>query len=70
SLLEAPDTGLGLISADPLFLDPLLHIAPNSPARDVGSILGVQPLGPAPVDDFDRRPRPQGLRVDLGAYEL
>lgn len=70
SLLEAPDTGLGLISADPLFLDPLLHIAPNSPARDVGSILGVQPLGPAPVDDFDRRSRPQGLRVDLGAYEL
>lgn len=52
---------------DPKFVDAAsgdLRLKWNSPGRDVGLADG------APADDLDRRARPQGSGIDLGAYEM
>ena len=51
-----------LLSTDPASAD-FLKIAPGSPAVDTAA--------PAPLyDDYERRPRPQGAGMDLGAHEI
>lgn len=74
SLLQASLQGQGNISVDPLFIDGLLRPDPTSPVRDVGDPAGTEdvgpPPGPAPIEDRGRVARPQGQRVDMGAYEL
>ncbi|MFH0907490.1 MAG: choice-of-anchor Q domain-containing protein [bacterium] len=55
------------VNADPLFADVTtlnLRLQSNSPAIDAG--LDVRAVVTA---DFDGIPRPQGLRIDIGAYE-
>jgi hypothetical protein len=53
----------------PAFVDPSMHdyhITIGSAARDAGDPAGVPP---APDHDADGVARPQGMAVDLGAYE-
>lgn len=69
SLLQDTKVGAGNITSDPQFVDARLHLAGTSPARDAADPAGVLPIGPAPADDHHRVPRPQGPRVDMGAYE-
>lgn len=55
------------IVGDPQFTDPRgadFHLQGSSPAVDAGSSLD------APSFDFDGNPRPQGVGVDIGAYEF
>ncbi|HEY3269213.1 MAG TPA: right-handed parallel beta-helix repeat-containing protein [Armatimonadota bacterium] len=57
------------LTADPLFLSPALapfdfRVPAASPAVDAGTNRPDAPV------DLDGRPRPQGARWDLGAYEL
>ena len=55
------------INADPLFVNPSqndYHIRFGSPAMNAGTNDG------APANDQDNVPRPQGGRVDMGAYEV
>jgi hypothetical protein len=57
------------VTGTPAFADPAVddyHITIGSAARDAGDPAGVPP---APPTDRDDVPRPQGLAVDLGAYE-
>ena len=52
---------------DPQFADPGagdFHLAPSSPAVDVGSLEG------APAQDFEGDARPMGVGIDLGADEV
>ena len=62
------EPGLGNLSADPLFIDPLYHISTStpSPCVDTGDPAGTVPNGPAPVDDIDEQER---RIVDIGADE-
>lgn len=71
SFTAADTTGIvegpGNLSVDPGFSDPDmldLHVAPASPAVDVGTSTD------APATDFDCIPRPQGAGVDIGAFEV
>lgn len=71
SFTTADTTGItegpGNLSIDPGFVDPEaldLHVAPKSPAVDVGSATD------APATDFDCIPRPQAGGVDIGAFEV
>lgn len=69
-----PDAGDTITSThtvvgDPLFVAPEndnFRVWPNSPAVDAGNPAGVPP---APPMDIERTLRPQGPRVDIGAYE-
>jgi photosystem II stability/assembly factor-like uncharacterized protein/nitrous oxidase accessory protein NosD len=57
------------VTGAPAFLNPAAddyHLTVASAARDAGDPAGVPP---APPVDRDGVPRPQGPRVDLGAYE-
>jgi hypothetical protein len=79
SMLELPtcalnNAGVGslncgagmLFGIDPFFVDGYggdLHLLISSPAIDAGTLAG------APLADFDGITRPQGLGVDMGAYE-
>ena len=57
------------VIGDPAFVDPAAddyHLTIASAARDAGDPAGVPP---APSHDADNVPRPQGPRVDIGAYE-
>jgi len=54
---------------DPCFTDADsfdFHLKADSPAIDAGS----SDLAHAPVTDFEGKPRPQGKKVDIGAYEF
>ncbi|HEY3269030.1 MAG TPA: right-handed parallel beta-helix repeat-containing protein [Armatimonadota bacterium] len=58
----------GNITRDPVFAASTFgdyHIQPSSPCRDAGDDAAVQPG----ETDADGRPRRQGARVDIGAYE-
>lgn len=68
-LLQAIAPGAGNLAADPQFVGAQYLLGPNSPARDAADPAGVRPIGPAPIDDFSRNPRPLGLFVDMGAHE-
>jgi len=64
------DVGLTNIDADPLWVDAGagdLRLMGGSPCVDKGDPAGVPPALP---EDFGKRLRPQGLAVDMGAYEL
>jgi len=53
------------VESDPLFVDPVnnnFHLQSNSPAIDAGTDVGL-------TQDFEGNPVPQGLGVDIGAYE-
>jgi len=57
------------VYGDPAFVDPSnhdYHLTIGSAARDAGDPAGVPP---APDHDRDGVARPQGLAVDIGAYE-
>jgi len=57
------------VMGEPAFADPAAdnyHLRLASAARDAGDPAGVPP---APKHDADNVPRPQGPRVDIGAYE-
>ena len=57
------------VYGDPAFVDPSnhdYHLTVGSPAIDAGDPAGVPP---APDHDHDGVARPQGLAVDIGAYE-
>ena len=57
----------GAIVGDPKLVDPAngnVHLQPGSSAIDQGSS-----TGPVAVVDFDNIPRPQGVTIDIGAYE-
>ena len=54
------------VEADPCFVDAKAEkygLAPDSPLRDIGSVKA------APSTDINGTRRPQGKRIDLGAYE-
>jgi len=58
--------GSNAVTGDPLFVDTSagdFHLLPESPAIDSGS------ADDAPVDDIDGTLRPQGIAIDIGAYE-
>ena len=58
-------TGDGNIAFDPAFQgDQDFHLKGDSPCIDMGTITG------APETDMEGNPRPQGGRVDMGAYEF
>ncbi len=62
-------THLHPVLGAPGFRDPAAHdyhLTPASAARDAGDPAGVPP---APAYDADGMARPQGPRVDIGAYE-
>ncbi len=62
-------THLHPVLGAPAFRDPANHdyrLLPGSAAKDAGDPAGVPP---APPYDADGVPRPQGARVDIGAYE-
>jgi hypothetical protein len=64
---EQASAGAGDIGADPLFANAAgadYHLTPGSPALDIGA------SAPAPARDKDCVSRPQGVGIDLGAYEL
>jgi hypothetical protein len=63
-----PDSGVGNITAEPLFVDGLngdLRLQSNSPCINAGANAYV--LG---ATDLDGNPRIRGGTVDIGAYEL
>ena len=65
--LADPPSGEHNISADPMFVDPATgdyRLLPGSPAINAGD------NSYAPSFDFAGTPRPQGLIVDIGAYEF
>jgi hypothetical protein len=55
------------LRVDPRFATDGIRLRPSSPARDAGT---NSPLGGASAVDLDGRPRVQGARMDLGAYEI
>ncbi|HBF42751.1 MAG TPA: hypothetical protein DDW42_03825, partial [Desulfobacteraceae bacterium] len=64
---EGETYGSEYVAEDPLFRNPAgadFHLQAGSPAVDSGSAQG------APADDFDGNIRPQGVGVDIGAYEF
>ncbi len=67
SCLSKEVAGTGNIVADPLFANPTtgdFRLQPGSPCIDTGTADG------APATDILGVPRPQGVGVDRGAYEL
>lgn len=61
------DTSSLVSTATALFVNPTAHnyrLLATSPARDAGTSLL------APAWDIERRARPQGPQVDIGAYEF
>ena len=59
-------TGIGNINAKPLFVDSSqsdFHLQNSSPCIDSGTDIGTLPY------DFNRKSRPQGGAIDMGAYE-
>ena len=65
--LADPPNGKDNISADPMFVDPAaddFHLQPGSPAINAGDNSYAPPM------DFDGVLRPQGLIVDMGAFEF
>ena len=64
SSIVGPVGVAGAPSSDPLFINIAtrdFRLSGGSPARDAADS--------GPTTDIDKRPRPQGLRFDLGAYE-
>jgi hypothetical protein len=62
--IVGPTAVAGASNADPQFVDSSArnyHLKPGSPARDMAET--------GPTLDFERDPRPQGVRFDLGADE-
>jgi hypothetical protein len=66
--------GLGTITSDPQYVNNTgdhtgdYHLKATSPAVDPNTSSGT-PLTAFPSSDFEGKPRLQGKRVDLGAYE-
>jgi hypothetical protein len=59
--------GAGMLFGDALFVDESIgdfHLLASSPALDAGTAIG------APATDIEGNARPQGLGVDMGAYEF
>ncbi|MBK8915174.1 MAG: right-handed parallel beta-helix repeat-containing protein [Phycisphaerales bacterium] len=70
SVVRGGHAGAGNIDQDPRFaLNGDYHLAPDSPARDLGTAAPPVPLS---ATDADGLPRvsPQGGLVDIGAHEL
>jgi hypothetical protein len=66
---QDPDLGGTNIDQDPRFVDPQgkdYRLQPGSPAVDAA----VPSSGPGLDHDFVGTPRPQGVRKDIGAFEL
>jgi hypothetical protein len=62
--IAGPNGVAGAMNIDPKFVNPAArdyHLSTISPARDMAD------MGPA--TDFEREPRPKGLRFDIGADE-
>jgi hypothetical protein len=55
------------LRVDPRLAADGIRLRPSSPARDAGT---NSPLGGAAALDLDGKPRVQGGRIDLGAYEI
>jgi hypothetical protein len=64
SSIVGPSPFGGAMNVDPMFVNPAqadYHLGATSPARDAVST--------GPATDFERDPRPRGVRFDLGADE-
>jgi hypothetical protein len=65
SSIAGPTTVTGAMNVDPMFVNAAAHdyhLKPSSPAQDF--------VTSGPALDFERDPRPQGAKFDIGADEV